>query len=104
MRGSVRRDDEEGKDKSGEEWDEAEDATDAETRRDDERSDENVRWDVMRQERGKEDKARVGLEVTTRDDVKDERRGGRSVCDGSSTLQREEHLCEMKRGKNSDWW
>lgn len=56
----------------------------------------------MRQERGKEDKARVGLEVTTRDDVKDERRGGRSVCDGSSTLQREEHLCEMKRGKNSD--
>lgn len=34
------------------------------------RSDENVRRDVMRQERGKEDKARVALEVMKRDDIK----------------------------------
>lgn len=67
------------------------------------RSDENVRWDEMRQERGKEDKARVALEVMKRDDIKrwDKKDEEEDLCVDAS---KEEHLCERKRGKSCDWW
>lgn len=57
----------------------------------------------MRQERGKEDKARVALEVMKRDDIKrwDKKDEEEDLCVDAS---KEEHLCERKRGKNCDLW